>query len=236
MRRNIARWALTFLGLALALSGAAAMLRGWDIVQVERGWSLFIGGAAALSGGAVVIALAEVVGRLDRLLAASAAFADAQAKRALALRAEQAAVLPPEHSTAPPPPPEHQAAPPPPPQHRAAPPPPPEPEAAPAPPPSATPEPLPEFRSAPTPTTVFARPASHRLRREEAPSPIARLRPQAAAPTPPKAEEPREIERYQSGGLTYVMFSDGSVELRSETGAQRFSSLEELRAVLATQE
>jgi len=239
MRSNFARWALTFLGLALALGGAAAMLHGWDIVQVERGWSLFIGGAAALSGGAVVIALAAVVGRLDRLLAASAAFADAQAKRALALRAEQAAALPPEQRAAPPPPPEHEAAPPPPPQHRAAPPPPPEPEAAPAPPPepSATPEPHPGFRLAPAPTTAFAAPAHLRLRREQARSPIARLRPQAAAPPPPpKVDEPREIERYQSGALTYVMYSDGSVELRSETGAQRFSSLEELRAVLATQE
>jgi len=32
------------------------------------------------------------------------------------------------------------------------------------------------------------------------------------------------------------MYSDGSVELRSDIGAQRFSSIEELRAVLATRE
>ena len=231
MGGNIARWALRFLGLALGLGGGAAMLRGWDIVQVERGWSLFIAGAAALSGGSVVIALAEVVARLDRLLAGSArAAADATAKPA---PVTQAPTPPAPIQTAPAP----QA------EQRAAPAPPPEPKTAPAPSePSALQgqpddhalEPRPEVRSpAPTPTAL-APPAPLPLRREEAqaPEPIARARAQAA---PPPVEEPREIERYQSGGLTYVMYSDGSVELRSETGAQRFSSIEELRAVLATQ-
>ena len=87
-------------------------------------------------------------------------------------------------------------------------------------------EPRPEARPAAVPTSPLAPPAPLRVRREEA---------QPLEP-PAEAEEPREIERYQSGGLTYVMYSDGAVELRSETGAQRFSSIEELRAALATQE
>ena len=231
MRRSIARWALRFLGLALGLGGAAAMLCGWDIVQVERGWSLFIAGASALSGGAVVIALAEVVARLDRLLAETArAAADAMAKPAPSAQTE---------STPTQPTPAPQIV------QKAAPPPPPEPKAAPAPTPepSALQEPhdhAPEPRleagwAAPAPTTLGPPAPPFGVRRQEAsaPVPITRSRPQAATPT---VEEPREIERYQSGGLTYVMFSDGSVELRSEAGAQRYSSIEELRAVLATQE
>lgn len=233
MRRNIARWALTLLGFALAVGGATAMLRGWDIVQVERGWSQFIAGAAALSGGAIVIALAEVVARLDQLLAASASMADASAKRVFAAQAEPEAPTARVRKGAPPPPPQ--------PEQRAAPPPPPAPEppAAPTLPlvPSAVPDRAPESRQpAPASASALAPPAPLRLRREEAPAPIIGPKRQAAAQSPQDGEEPREVERYQSGSLTYAMFSDGSVELRSETGAQRFSSIEELRAMLATQE
>jgi outer membrane biosynthesis protein TonB len=207
MRRNFARWALRFLGLALGLGGGAAMLRGWDIVQVERGWAQFIAGAVALSGGAVVLALAEVVARLDRLLAAGL---DAKATSA------------PQSS------------------FQAAPPPPPEPNAAPLSEAKVLPEPFQESVAEPQPATPSPSvprppPAPLRVRREETPEPRSRGTTQAPPP-PPQAEEPREIERYQAGGLTYVMYSDGSVELRSEAGAQRFSSLEELRTVLATQE
>ena len=230
MRRNFARWALRFLGLALGLGGGAAMLRGWDIVQVERGWAQFIAGAVALSGGVVVLALAEVVARLDRLLAAGL---DAKATSA------------PQSSfqAAPPPPPASKAATTPPPSVKkgpAEPPPPPEPNAATLSEAKALPEPFQESVTEPQPATPppsvpRAPPAPLRVRREETPEPLSRGTTQAPPP-PPQAEEPREIERYQAGGLTYVMYSDGSVELRSEAGAQRFSSLEELRTVLATQE
>ncbi|MFY9656658.1 MAG: hypothetical protein WAK01_08735 [Methylocystis sp.] len=218
MQRNIARWALRFLGLALGLGGGAAMLRGWDIVQVERGWSQFIAGAVALSGGAVVLALAEVVARLDRLLAAAApAAADAKASSA-----PQGPV---------------QAVPPPPPVKRGPAEPPPEPKTAPLSGARAVPEPFQEpvadpQPAKPSPTGTLAPPAPLRVRRVEEPEPLSR----GTIQTTPQAEEAHEIERYQAGGMTYVMYSDGSVEVRSEAGAQRFSSLEELRAVLATEE
>ena len=224
MRRNFARWALRFLGLALALGGGAAMLRGWDIVQVERGWSQFIAGAVALSGGAVVLALAEVVSRLDRLLAGGL-----DAKPTTAAQASVLAAPPPPANAlaaAPaPPPPVKKAA--------AAPPPPPEPKSPPLAEAKAPPQPVQESIAEPKPakpssSAPLPPPAPLRVGREEAPS--------QTPPPPPQGEEPHEIERYQAGGLTYVMYSDGSVELRSEAGAQRFSSLEELRAVLATQE
>jgi hypothetical protein len=49
------------------------------------------------------------------------------------------------------------------------------------------------------------------------------------------AAEPREVDRYESGDITYVMFSDGAVEVRTSNGAQRFASLAELRAQAAQQ-
>jgi hypothetical protein len=56
-----------FLGLALALCGAYGMWSGWDYIQLERGWSLFIGGATAVSGGVVTIALGRAIGVLGRI-------------------------------------------------------------------------------------------------------------------------------------------------------------------------
>jgi hypothetical protein len=56
-----------FLGLALALCGAYGMWAGWDYIQLERGWSLFIGGATAVSGGVVTIALGRAIGILGRI-------------------------------------------------------------------------------------------------------------------------------------------------------------------------
>jgi hypothetical protein len=68
MWRAISRAAVTSGGLVLAAWGLAAMWQGWDQIQIERGWSLFIGGAAALAGGAVTASLGQVLARLDRLI------------------------------------------------------------------------------------------------------------------------------------------------------------------------
>ena len=60
---------------------------------------------------------------------------------------------------------------------------------------------------------------------------------EAEAPAADEASgaEPREVDRYESGDITYVMFSDGAVEVRTSNGAQRFASLAELRAQAAQQ-
>lgn len=58
---------VVFLGLVLALSGAYGMWAGWDYIQLERGWSLFIAGATAVSGGVVTIALGRAIGVLGRI-------------------------------------------------------------------------------------------------------------------------------------------------------------------------
>lgn len=142
------RWArrlVAAMGFSLLGWGLAAMWQGWDTIQVERGWSLFIGGAAALAGGSVTLALCLVVARLDRLL-------DIQGGRNASPPARAEAEAPASASQA-------------------------------------------------------------RLSRPREPEP-----------------ELREVDRFVSGDVTYVMFSDGSVEVRSFSGVRRFSSLAELKA------
>ena len=71
------------LGLLLAICGAASISFGYGIINVERGWASFIGGAAALSGGVVTIALALILHNLSRLRALLVAERDARAKAAV---------------------------------------------------------------------------------------------------------------------------------------------------------
>jgi hypothetical protein len=201
MLRRVSRWGVSALGVALAVCGVAAISRGWDIIQVERGWSLFIGGATALAGGAVVIALGQVVVRLDELLVA------AQLRRAG------------EKSPAP-------SAP-------AAKPQPKEAEQRPRQPPPQAPPAL-----TPTPTRAQTPPAQQAPLAAAPPAPPAKEPEQEAeAPAADEASgaEPREVDRYESGDITYVMFSDGAVEVQTSNGAQRFASLAELRAQAAQQ-
>lgn len=45
---------------------------------------------------------------------------------------------------------------------------------------------------------------------------------------------PAEIGRYASGGNSYVMFSDGTIEAETPTGHYRFTSLDELKQFIAS--
>lgn len=203
MLRRVSRWGVTALGVALVVCGVAAMAGGWDIIQVERGWSLFIGGATALAGGAVVIALGQVVFRLDEILVA------AQLRRA----AEKSPA--PSAPAAKPQPKEAEQ------RSRQSPP-----QAPPAPTPTPTPTlaQTPPAQQAPLPAAPPAPPAKEPEQEAEAPAAVE-----------PSGAEPREVDRYESGEITYVMFSDGAVEVRTSNGAQRFASLAELRAQAAQQ-
>jgi hypothetical protein len=51
-----------------------------------------------------------------------------------------------------------------------------------------------------------------------------------AVKTSSEGSEPAIIDSYESGGAAYVMYSDGSVEVRTEFGTQRYASVAELRA------
>ncbi len=199
MLRRVSRWGVTALGVALVICGVAAMTGGWDIIQVERGWSLFIGGATASAGGAVVIALGQVVVRLDEILVAAqlrrtgekSPAPSAPAAKPQPKEAEQRSRQPP-------------------------------PQAPPAPTPPLAP--TPPVQHAPLAVAPPALPPKEPEQEAEAP----------AADTASGAE-PREVDRYESGDITYVMFSDGAVEVRTSNGAQRFASLAELRAQAAQQ-
>ena len=92
--------------------------------------------------------------------------------------------------------------------------------------------------AAPAPTLAQTPPAQQALLAVAPPAPPAKEPEQEAeAPAADEASgaEPREVDRYESGDITYVMFSDGAVEVRTSNGAQRFASLAELRAQAAQQ-
>ena len=50
---------------------------------------------------------------------------------------------------------------------------------------------------------------------------------------PPPSVEPTVIGTYSSGGNSYVMFSDGSIQADTPSGAYRFNSLDELKDFIA---
>lgn len=50
------------------------------------------------------------------------------------------------------------------------------------------------------------------------------------------AQEPTEVDRYAAGDATYIMMSDGSVEVRNAAGSQRYPSLAALRAEAETRQ
>jgi hypothetical protein len=174
MLQRFSKWAVTLLGLLLLVWGAAAMWSGWDVIQIERGWSLFIGGASAVAGGAVAFALGLVIGRLDRLIAA----------------------------------------------------------ATPAPIPAKAEAPASPESKAPAPNTAEVGSAERKSGDSGRPA----VKAPEARVAVPNAGEPEvepglvEVDRYVSGETTYVMFSDGSLELRTAAGARRYASLAELRA------
>lgn len=51
-----------------------------------------------------------------------------------------------------------------------------------------------------------------------------------APPAPAPAPAPHEIDRYAAGDSTYVMMSDGSVEVHSPTDVRRYPTIAALRA------
>jgi hypothetical protein len=193
MLKRVSRWGVSALGVALAVGGVVAMAGGWDIIQVERGWSLFIGGATALAGGAVVIALGQVVFRLDEILVAAQLRGAGEKSPAPSVPAAK-----PQPKEA---------------EQRSR-----------QPPPQAPPAPTPPAQQAPSAAAPTASPVTEPEREAEAPAADAA-----------SGAEPQEVDRYQSGEITYVMFSDGAVEVRTSNGAQRFASLAELRAQAAQQ-
>ncbi len=66
-------------------------------------------------------------------------------------------------------------------------------------------------------------------------APLPNLMRIGTAALPPKPEEPHEVDRHVAGDITYVMFSDGAVEVRSPDGVQRYPSIQALRKAAAAE-
>ena len=92
------------------------------------------------------------------------------------------------------------------------------------------------------PRRSSARPSAATLTRGEADVGIPSLIPSqniAAVETGPGTETqeaPTVVGRYESGGATYVLFSDGTIEVETEAGTHRFASMEELKAYIDQQD
>lgn len=62
------KWLILLLGLSAMGFGGWWGWLGWSIVQVERGWSAVIAGAAIASSGLLMVGLAAVMARVDSLI------------------------------------------------------------------------------------------------------------------------------------------------------------------------
>ena len=68
------------------------------------------------------------------------------------------------------------------------------------------------------------------------PSPQPSAAAEAEGPVPTTMEAPTVVGRYESGGASYVLFSDGTIEVETDLGTHRFASMEELKAYIAQQQ
>ena len=61
------KWLLATLGLLMVAAGGYWAFTGSLIVQVERGWSAVIAGSVVFSTGFLILALAALMGSVNRL-------------------------------------------------------------------------------------------------------------------------------------------------------------------------
>lgn len=61
--------ALLALAIAMILGGVLAAFLGWDIVLVERGWTMVIAGSISAGSGALLLGVTAVLSRLERIRA-----------------------------------------------------------------------------------------------------------------------------------------------------------------------
>jgi hypothetical protein len=214
----------------MVLCGSAAALLGWDVVLNERGWTQVIAGASFVTGGLLLFGIAVAARELQRLRCELVAAVAIPEDEELAAEAQAAAPEPAEGAPA-----------------------------APAPEPAAEPPrleaveivrspeppgPQPDLRDALTRKLDedLARLARSRdIPAREPPAQLAERETEEPA-RPPAPEEapapvaPTVIGTYASGGITYFMFSDNSIEADMDGGRYRFHSMEELRRYLESGE
>ena len=87
----------------------------------------------------------------------------------------------------------------------------------------------------------YARPSAASLTRAEPDDRVPSLIPSSsvaadAGPVSTSMEAATVVGRYESGGASYVLFSDGTIEVETEAGTHRFASMEELKAYIDQQD
>ncbi len=255
-------WLVIACGVLLAAGGGYSIVSGAPYMQVEFGWTEVIAGTTALAGGIVTIALGAVLYRLGALqkavaqavMPAATQTSDTQTSDAQISEAP-AAVAPPlfvptldrsdvDAAEVGPLPADLY---------------PPSPPAADVPPPRSRvsglwsrfrsnrktpdlpsvslPEPPMEPRlGAPAPLTAAA--SSSDAMPDAAP-PVAspaETEAEARGEPPPDTGGRDIVGRYEAGEASYVLFSDGTIEVETATGIHRFASMEELKAFVERQD
>ena len=207
--------ALFIVAFAMVGGGLAALVQGLPYIMVERGWAMVIAGTVAASGGAVLAGIAVAALRVGRIHDELAALQDRLARLdgpmlrpALTEEDTEPGDFGPDIASPALPAAELGA--------RAA-------SVAPVGPALAS-ERLggeaPEVRPEPRASAKGAQSSGS----------------QTAEPEPAKqapSEEPTVIGTYSSGGNSYVMFSDGSIQADTPNGHYRFKSLDELKEFIA---
>ena len=90
----------------------------------------------------------------------------------------------------------------------------------------------------------YARPGAASLSRADADDRIPSFLPPPQPPAgadfagsaPTTMEAPTVVGRYESGGASYVLFSDGTIEVETDVGTHRFASMVELKAYIDQQQ
>ncbi|WFT78823.1 MULTISPECIES: hypothetical protein [unclassified Methylobacterium] len=255
--------ALFALALLMILGGLASVVQGIPYVRLEIGWTMVIAGTVGASGGALLLGLAVAVTRLariERLLAQPAASgprAEPHSFPGPGPATRPAEPLPPPPAmpfqTAGPAPagpgnagtstPEGTA---------------PEPAAASAiaaalggagvagaaalaaPAPAAAPDAAAADAAAPELRLTRAEPdpaeepePAPAETPPDSPAPAPSAEAAETAPEPAAPEEPAIVGTYASGGNTYVMYADGTIDAQTPGGKYRFTSLDELKVFIA---
>jgi hypothetical protein len=216
--------ALYMFALALIVGGAGVVAQGYGIVLNERGWTMVIAGTVAATGGFLLLGIATIAARLVRV---EHELADLSQR---AGRLDASALAPPRRTEPPIERPARGEAP----SLLAA------EEPAPGDTPERAvlraaeviPEPAPP-EAAVEPETGPATAAPEALPDDAASAATEgseQATPEAPEPEPPA---PAVIGTYNSGGNSYVMFSDGSIEADTPSGRFRFASLDELKDFIA---
>jgi hypothetical protein len=231
MERQMTRIFVVALGAFLSLAGLWMMWQGWDIVQVERGWTQVIAGATFVGSGVVTISIGLLIGALRaRPVATLSEGSPAERKRSFRPEKTTPAAMPEAQSSTPAVEPEKAeiAA-----EHPAA-------ALLDEPPPGTTDDIAPPLaREKSEHPGAWINEALASVKRDDLL--VAREGAGAAgvdgSPDADAAEGqgPKIVGRYTIGGVNYTLHDDGSIEGIGPSGVVRFASLDELRAHIETE-